>query len=62
MQQGLLIGNDVDGMFANLYLHPVDVIMQQEGISYGRYNDDTEFSEISEVLEALKIIQEEVLY
>ena len=33
MQQGLLIGNDVDGMFANLYLHPVDVIMQQEGIS-----------------------------
>ena len=63
MQQGLLIGNDVDGMFANLYLHPVDVIMQREGISYGRYNDDIRIfgNKKSEVLEALKIIQEEVL-
>ena len=37
--------------------------MQREGISYGRYNDDIRIfgNKKSEVLEALKIIQEEVL-
>ena len=41
MKQGLPIGNQTEGMLANIYLKNIDESMQQYGvIDFGRYNDD----------------------
>ncbi len=41
MYQGLAIGNNTEGVLANLYLRTVDDGMAEiDGIAFGRYNDD----------------------
>lgn len=40
LQQGLTIGNNLEGFLANLYLRDVDEAMQDADIEFGRYNDD----------------------
>ena len=64
MRQGLPIGNNTEGFFANVYLQAVDSCMQaQPGIQFGRYNDDMRIFGKSrhEVLEGLRILQELLL-
>jgi hypothetical protein len=40
LQQGLTIGNNLEGFLANLYLRDVDEAMKDADIEFGRYNDD----------------------
>jgi hypothetical protein len=41
MHQGLAIGNNTEGVLANLYLRSIDDAMGKiKGVSFGRYNDD----------------------
>jgi len=63
LKQGLVVGSITDGYFSNLYLHPIDVLMKEEGIKYGRYNDDMRIfgNSFEDVISALQMIQEKLL-
>jgi hypothetical protein len=64
VRQGLIIGNNVEGFLANLYLKDVDMLMNSiDGIEFGRYNDDMRiFGNSREmVLEAVIVLQEALL-
>lgn len=64
MRQGLPIGNNCEGFFANVYLQAIDALMSsQPGINFGRYNDDMRIFGNSrrEVLEGLRVLQELLL-
>ena len=64
MRQGLPIGNNTEGFFANVYLKEVDSSMSQlKEVQYGRYNDDMRIfgNDRNEVLKALRILQEHLL-
>ena len=63
LKQGLVIGSICDGYFSNLYLHPIDVLMKEEGVEYGRYNDDMRIfgNSFEDVISALQMIQEKLL-
>ena len=63
MKQGLVIGSICDGNFSNLYLHPIDVLMKEEGIEHGRYNDDMRIfgNSFEDVISTLQMIQEKLL-
>lgn len=64
MRQGLPIGNNTEGFFANVYLKDVDSSMSQlEEVQYCRYNDDMRIfgNDRNEVLKALRILQEHLL-
>ena len=64
MRQGLPIGNNTEGFFANIYLKDVDSSMSQlPGVQYGRYNDDMRIfgNDRNEVLKALRVLQEHLL-
>ena len=64
MRQGLPIGNNTEGFFANIYLKDVDGSMSQlQGVQYGRYNDDMRIfgNDRNEVLKALRVLQEHLL-
>ncbi|MGK7928512.1 MAG: RNA-directed DNA polymerase [Spirulina sp.] len=39
--QGLVIGNQIDGYLANIYLHDIDEALEKVGAEFGRYVDDT---------------------
>ena len=64
MRQGLPIGNNTEGFFANVYLKEVDSSMSQlKEVQYGRYNDDMRIlgNDRNEVLKALRVLQEHLL-
>ena len=64
MRQGLPIGNNTEGFFANVYLKDVDSSMSQLiEVQYGRYNDDMRIfgNDRNEVLKALRVLQEHLL-
>ena len=64
MRQGLPIGNNTEGFFANVYLQAIDASMlSQPGVQFGRYNDDMRiFGKCRhEVLEGLRVLQELLL-
>jgi hypothetical protein len=63
LKQGLVIGSITDGYFANLYLHPVDLMMKRKRFEYGRYNDDMRIfgNTREEVISALQMIQEKLM-
>lgn len=62
-QQGLPIGDGVEGYFANIYLLAADDAMLQDGAEYGRYVDDIRIfgSDRRRVLHNLRVLQEELL-
>ena len=55
--------HDQSAQATTLYLHPIDVLMKEEGIEYGRYNDDMRIfgNSFEEVISALQMIQEKLL-
>lgn len=63
MHQGLPIGNTTEGFLANLYLRPVDDVMDRTSVEFGRYNDDMRlFSATREdALDAVLVLQQELL-
>ena len=63
MRQGLPIGNNSEGFFANIYLKDIDASMLSQGFEFGRYNDDMRIfgNDRNEVLEALLVLQKLLL-
>ena len=64
MRQGLPIGNNTEGFFANIYLKDVDGSMSQlRGVQFGRYNDDMRIfgNDRNVVLKAFRVLQEHLL-
>ena len=64
MQQGLPIGNNTEGFFANIYLQAVDASMSLlPDVQFGRYVDDIRIfgEDRNTVLEALRVLQELLL-
>jgi hypothetical protein len=63
-KQGIVIGDQSEGFFANIYLHIIDEAMAKfPCIDYGRYNDDIRIfgDDVQSVLKAIKILQENLL-
>ncbi len=64
MHQGLAIGNNTEGVLANLYLKSIDEAMDSiEGIAFGRYVDDIRIFATSReaATRAMLILQEHLL-
>ena len=63
VQQGLLTGNETEGILANLFLKPVDDDMLQLDVVYGRYNDDIRIfgDNLREVERAGLVLQQALL-
>lgn len=63
LHQGLIIGNNLEGFLANLYLKNIDDAMQSAGIEFGRYNDDMRiFAENRKIAQLhLLILQDHLL-
>lgn len=64
MHQGLPIGSESEGVFANLFLKSIDKAMAaRDGLAFGRYCDDMRIfaDEPAEVLEAVQLLQELLL-
>ena len=64
MRQGLPIGNNTEGFFANVYLQAIDASMSSLlGIQFGRYNDDMRIfgKDRNQVLKGLRVLQELLL-
>lgn len=61
--QGLPLGDGVEGYLANLYLKDVDDAMIHTGANYGRYVDDIRIFGRSrtEVIQRLRVLQEQLL-
>ena len=62
IQQGLPIGDGVEGYLANIFLKDVDDAMTEAGASYGRYVDDIRLFGRTrrEVLAKLRVLQEQL--
>ncbi len=63
LQQGLTIGNNLEGFLANLYLKDVDQAMECAGVEFGRYNDDIRIftNDRETALSQILILQESLL-
>lgn len=63
LKQGLTIGNNLEGFFANLYLKEIDTVMEDAHIEFGRYNDDIRIfaPDIKIARKYLLILQENLL-
>jgi len=64
MHQGLAIGNNTEGVLANLYLKTIDEAMAKiKGISFGRYNDDIRIfaKDRHSAKQAMFVLQEHLL-
>ncbi|MDJ0746949.1 MAG: RNA-directed DNA polymerase [Xenococcaceae cyanobacterium MO_167.B27] len=63
LKQGLTIGNNLEGFFANLYLKEIDTVMEDAHIEFGRYNDDIRIfaPDVKIARKYLLILQENLL-
>ncbi|MEY3868267.1 MAG: hypothetical protein RLZZ338_2158, partial [Cyanobacteriota bacterium] len=62
-RQGLVIGNNIDGYLANIYLQDIDEALEKVKVEFGRYVDDTKIFTASkeDALHYSRIIQEFLL-